>query len=321
MLLSLQETAKSIESGRRLAIAGDESLLSKLPRGNWIGGTTPYFMLEDGCTVSKDKLFIHDLTDATTGASIKSYGVEDLPKISEDALEQGFSIVIVPAFSSAHVAYGRDASNYPDIFDKSILGWISGTHLGDFGKVTPKVFNGATGESSDKDAIAIHCQIEAGKTAIVEIINLFEQGSGETITFEEEGFHVKNCIVNDSKCNFAEYLNRNNIDTKLPLVADYCGAMVNSSFMSVDEKEGVKLYAPVLQGVEYKIAAPISSYIENFHKALPKDTSPVFACNCILNFLYSELEGRVVEKMSGPITFGEIAYQLVNQTLVYLEIK
>jgi hypothetical protein len=33
------------------------------------------------------------------------------------------------------------------------------------------------------------------------------------------------------------------------------------------------------------------------------------------------LEGKVVEKMSGPITFGEIAYQLVNQTLVYLEIQ
>lgn len=321
MLLSLQEVTKLIDSGRRLAIAGDESLLSKLPWGNWIGGTTAYFMAEDGCTISKDKLFVQDFTDATTDAVIKSYGVDNLPKISEDAFEQGFSIVIIPAFSPAHVAYGRDASNYEGIFGKSILGWISGIHLGELGKVTPKTFNGMTGHSSDKDAVVIHCRIPSGKMAVVDIINLFEQGSGDTITFEEEGFQVKKCIVNGVVRNFAEYLNQNKIDTKLPLVADYCGAEVNVSFQSVDEANGVALYAPVFQNVNYKIAAPVSNYIESFHSVLPKDTSPVFACNCILNFLYSELEGHVVESMCGPITFGEIAYQLVNQTLVYLEIK
>jgi hypothetical protein len=47
----------------------------------------------------------------------------------------------------------------------------------------------------------------------------------------------------------------------------------------------------------------------------------VFACNCILNFLYSGLEGKITEGMYGPITFGEIAFQLLNQTLVYLDVK
>jgi hypothetical protein len=104
------------------------------------------------------------------------------------------------------------------------------------------------------------------------------------------------------------------------LVADYSGAMINVSFQSVDETKGVALYAPVFKDVEYKIAAPVASYVDEFKKVLPKGVSPIFACNCILNFLYSELEGQVVEKMHGPVTFGEIAYQLVNQTLVYLEI-
>jgi len=321
MLLSLQEATKMIEGGRRLAIAGDEGLLSKLPRGNWIGGTTPYFMAQDGCTISKDKLFVQDLTDVTTGATVMSYGTDDLPKISGHVPESGFSIVIVPAFSPAHIAYGRNAPNYPDIFIKPVLGWIAGVHLGDLGKVSPKVFNGMTGHGSDKEAVAFHCQIEPGKLAIVAIINLFQQGSGDTIQFEEEGFQIKNCLVNGVKRDFAEYLAQNKIDTKLPLVADYCGAEVNVSFQSVDGAKGVALYAPVFTGVEYKVAAPVSNYIESFHKALPKCASPVFTCNCILNFLYSELEGKVVERMSGPITFGEIAYQLVNQTLVYLEIQ
>ena len=47
----------------------------------------------------------------------------------------------------------------------------------------------------------------------------------------------------------------------------------------------------------------------------------VFSCNCILNYLYSELEGKKTGSFVGPITFGEVAYQLLNQTLVYLKIE
>ena len=34
-----------------------------------------------------------------------------------------------------------------------------------------------------------------------------------------------------------------------------------------------------------------------------------------------KLEGKKTGAFTGPITFGEIAYQLLNQTLVYLEVK
>jgi hypothetical protein len=46
----------------------------------------------------------------------------------------------------------------------------------------------------------------------------------------------------------------------------------------------------------------------------------VFGCNCILNFLYGELEGQAIGGVQGPVTFGEIAYQLLNQTLVTIRI-
>jgi hypothetical protein len=320
MLLSLQETARLIESGRHLAMAGDEGLLSRLPKGSWIGGTTPYFMAHDGCCVSRDRLFVHDLTDSVLGSSVKSYGADDLPGLNEDAPEHGFSIVVIPLASPALFAYGRNAPNYPGFFMKPIVGWISGTHQNDFGRASPKTFNGLTGEGSDKDAVAIHCPIARGKSAVVKILNLFRQGPGEAIVFEEDGYRAKDCLINGKRRSFAEYLKENQIDTRLPLVANYCGAIINVSFQSVDEANGVALYAPVFRGVEYKIAAPVGSYIEDFKKALPKDASPVFACNCFLTFLYSGLEGRVVEKICGPITFGEIAYHLLNQTMVYLEI-
>ena len=47
---------------------------------------------------------------------------------------------------------------------------------------------------------------------------------------------------------------------------------------------------------------------------------PAFCCNCILNYAYGGLEGRRLPAMHGPATFGEIGYQLLNQTLVYLSI-
>ncbi|EKO40320.1 MAG: hypothetical protein B193_0938, partial [Solidesulfovibrio magneticus str. Maddingley MBC34] len=101
---------------------------------------------------------------------------------------------------------------------------------------------------------------------------------------------------------------------------------VNISFQDVDEVEGqVKFYAPVFTGIRYKHARPVTDYVKVFNDRLGRegaiDSSRVaFSCNCILNYLYSELEGKKTDPFVGPVTFGEIAYQLLNQTLVYLEI-
>lgn len=53
-------------------------------------------------------------------------------------------------------------------------------------------------------------------------------------------------------------------------------------------------------------------------KASP--VSPVFARNCILNYLRGELEGREGIPVAGPATFGEIAHIPLNRTLVLVEI-
>jgi hypothetical protein len=99
--------------------------------------------------------------------------------------------------------------------------------------------------------------------------------------------------------------------------------MINVSIKAVDAKAGkVEFYAPVFQGLTYKIAAPVQDYVHEFQAALPKiETGITFSCNCILNFLYSNLEGKRTANVTGPITFGEIGYQLLNQTLVYLTIS
>ena len=183
--------------------------------------------------------------------------------------------------------------------------------------------NGFTGEVYTDKAIALHSDIPQGKVAQIGIINIFSQGQGDSLEFEEEGFNIKNCIVNGKKVSFAKYVTDNKIDTKLPMVGNFSGAMVNVSFQSIDANADiVHLYAPVFKNMVYKIAAPVGDYSQAFEKALKKlgDKQVVFSCNCILNYLYGELEGKKTGNATGPITFGEVAYQLLNQTLVYVEV-
>ncbi len=323
MLLTIEETIQRIEEGKLLFLAGDESLLRQLPKGKWIGGTIPYFMDVNGGVCTNGKVFVTQPPEIIQEGTIKWYDESNLEQIPADAPDNGFSVVIIPATSSVHGSYAENAPKYKGIFLKPIIGWIAGVHLNDVGTITPKVFNGDKTEASDSKAIVMHLTLPPEKMASIGIVNLFKQGDGDTITFEKGGFIIDECLINGEKRNFAEYLLANDINTQLPLVADYNGAMVNVSFQNIDEEEkSVDLYAPVFKHVEYKIASPVADYISEFLELVPKNLNNImFSCNCILNYLYSELEGKKTGNMIGPVTFGEVAYQLLNQTMVYLNVQ
>jgi hypothetical protein len=167
----------------------------------------------------------------------------------------------------------------------------------------------------------MHVAVPAEKRVHIDIVNLFSQGDGDTLEFEETGFSATHVLVGGRKVPFANYLKEKRADTRIPLVADYYGALINTSFQGVDEATGeVRLYAPVFQGVQYKLGSPLVDYAAAFAKATAGlAASPVFSCNCILNYLYGELAGKKTGALQGPVTFGEIAYQLHNQTLVYVD--
>jgi hypothetical protein len=207
------------------------------------------------------------------------------------------------------------------MFMRHIVGWISGMNLGNEGQ-TPVAVNGFTGEVFSGKAVALHLQTKEDKIISVNIINIFEQDtSSPVIEFSEEGFHVKKCLVNGKEVVFADYIAENKIDTKLPIVGDYSGNGVNISFKSIED-DIVNFYAPVFHGIKYRIARPVSDYVSLFNRKISEhtDDTSAFSCNCILNFLYGDLEHNKIEAFAGPITFGEIAYQLVNQTLVYVTV-
>ncbi|MDR1615453.1 MAG: hypothetical protein LBR98_00305 [Syntrophomonadaceae bacterium] len=319
MLLSFDETAQKIANGKLLHIAGTENLLKKLPKGNWIGGSTEYFMAKEGGKITNALLFVTEFP--YDEFQISTYDGGSISSVTADAYDNGFSIVILPFDSVVHKTYAQKAPEFEGMFIKNIAGWIAGVNL-DVPGQTPVTVNGQTCEVYTDKAIVAHVCVPDDKLVSIGIVNIFSQDeTSPVIEFTEEGFSVKTCLVNGKETVFADYVAQNGIDTKFPLVGDYSGIGVNISFKFIEDST-VNFYAPVFPGIKYRMAKSITDYVAEFNGQLEKFKSAeaVFSCNCILNFLYGELEGKDIEVFHGPITFGEVAYQLVNQTLVYVTV-
>jgi hypothetical protein len=304
-------------------LAGDEALLSKLPAGNWIAGTSVNFIAENGGAMDRDRIFVTDLAAHAASAVVRKYDAKTLPGIGADYPANGFTVIIVPGMSEIHTTFAKDVQNYQGVFNSPLIGWISGVHLSEIGKRAPKCFAG-NGAPLANEAVAMHVTLPKGQGAHIDIVNLFKQGDGESIVFDADGFACAGkCRIQGKSANLATYIADRKIDTKLPLVANYHGAMINVSIQSCDPEKGtVAFYAPVFKGIEYKFAAPLGDYAKTFKQGVGhvKAGDIAFSCNCILNYAYADLEGKKTGSFVGPITFGEVAYMLLNQTLVYLSI-
>jgi hypothetical protein len=319
----IAEIREKLSSGKRLLLAGDEEILKRVPYGAWIGGTIPYFMTEEGGQSTRNQIYVTELPEYIEIVSVKVYDKTTISNVYSDIPSNGFSIIIMPASSATHLEFALNAPKYQDFASRPLIGWISGVHLNDVGKLKPKVILGGMNKVLEDGAVVCHLRLPDTHIAELGIVNIFEQGSGDTIVFPETGFTIHEVAVNGVKTNFADYIIEKHLDTKLPLVADYFGTMVNVSFQSVDkEKREVHLYAPVFAGMAYKHAKPINDYVDQFTSQVPAflNQQAVFSCNCILNYQYSGLEGKKVGEITGPATFGEVAYQLLNQTMVYVKV-
>ncbi|MCR4925936.1 MAG: hypothetical protein K5917_06580 [Clostridiales bacterium] len=321
MFVTLDKAIDMIESGKILHIAADDSLLSKLPKGKWIGGTTPYFISEEGGIFTKDKLFVNEF-DFAKDFSVAVYGKYNVFQIVEECYENGLTMLIMPFGADVTSKYAKDAPNVEELLMHPTVGWISGYDI-DNKNSQAKVYDGTTGVSYTDKAVAMYLKLEKDKTAMINLVNIFKDDKTDPcITFSDNTLEITKCCVNGQQVDFAEYIEKKKINTKMPLVADYNGVYINTSIKTI-ENGRVNLYAPVFKGIEYRFAIPIENYAEEFKNKINimgAETTPVFSCNCILNYLYGNLEGKKTTPYEGPVTFGEIAYQLINQTLVYCEI-
>lgn len=321
MFLSFEEASRLIDEGRILHIAGDESLLSRLPKGNWIGGTTPYFITNDGGIMTKEKLFVNEMP-LIDDFMITVYDVDSVLKVGEDAFPNGATFLLMPFGSEIAAHYSKESPNHDSLLMTPIVGWISGFDLDSGGEA--KVFDGTIGRAFTNKAVALHIALPPDNAVLLNIINIFESDSAKPeLRFPADGSSIRECTVDGKQALFADYIKESAADTQMPLIADYNGVMVNVSIKSIDEEsKTVYLYAPVFAEQKYRFASPVADYEQSFKQRLTafEQSKPLFSCNCILNYLYGGLEGKATPPFEGPVTFGEIAYQLLNQTLVYLEL-
>ena len=323
MMKTFDEVSALIKEGRLLHIAGNADLLRQLPKGDWIGGSTEYFMAEEGGIVSNVLLFVTEFNK--DNFAICDYGMDNINQVAVEAYSSGFSILIMPFGSAICMDYAQNASEYEGMYINNIVGWVSGVGLAELGhpEHPPIVVNGATGEVHTDKAVALHLEVPEAQTVSVNIINIFSPDeNAPPIEFDKSGTAITTCRVDGEEVIFADYITQNNFDTRLPIIADCFGIGLNVDIASAEDGV-VKFGAPVFPGVKYYRAKAVPDYEAAFNESLMKlkDVHAVFACNCLSNFLHGGLEGKKLDVLLGPVVFGEIAYQMLSQTLVYVTLE
>lgn len=324
MLHTVNEVQHMILEGRSLILAGSEEALLQLPKGNWIGGSIPYFTDLDGGVCDEKRIFVTDVPAAATGTKVSEYTAEELPHLYTDAPANGFSFLLLPYGVPVHQVFAERAPSFDGFLFKPVVGWVAGVALTKLGEQQPSVFDGSLGKRSQDKAVVMHVSLPEKMIADIDIVNIFRPGSAHTITFESSGFCAGDCLIDGKPQNLAKYIEANKIDTRLPLIANYSGSLINVSLKQIDASAGrVDFYAPVFKGINYHFASPVEDYAKAFRTATATQETPkasnVFTCNCILNYVHGGLEGKKTG-FYGPMTFGEVAHQLLNQTRVQLRI-
>jgi len=322
-LRSVLEVEAAIAAGESMFLAGSREMLSLLPRGNWIGGTITYFITEDGGVFTKDLIYVTPVPFFALGADVMNYGPEDLSQLYRDAPANGFTYVVMPASTVVLQTFAEQAPDYAGFLVRPVVGWVSGVPVERIGIDPPAVFNGKTGAVFEDQCVAMHVKLPDNKMADLDIVNIFDGGDGDVIRFDNAGFCATDCVIGGQPVNLADYICLHAIKTEFPLIGDYNGSSINVSFLSVDPiARTVQMYAPVFAGVDYRFAKPIGDYSGAFASMIASENKPPdFACNCILNYVYGKLEGKKTGNITGPVTFGEIAHQLLNQTMVRLYLR
>jgi len=319
MLKTVAEVSAMLEKGQWLHISGATELLTQLPKGNWIGGSIEYFLTSEGGVTTDEKLFIQEMPFDTI--KIDVYDENNIKNVCLDAYDNGFSIVILPFESKVRDVYARYAPDFPDMYLKSIVGWCAGYNITK-GLESTIVVNGQNAEIFTDKAVVMHVSLPKDRIANIGIINMFTPDENSPIIeFLEDTSFVEKCLIDGKEVVFAEYIAENNIDIRIPIIGAFYNANINVSFFNI--KDGIVHFASIVySGIKYRFGEAVPDYFAAFSNALKEysDLNPVISLNCANNYWFGELEGKSVGTFQGPNTFGEIAYQYMNQTMVYLTI-
>jgi hypothetical protein len=319
------EIAGLILAGRILVLAGAEADLSRLPRGRWIGGTAASFITAAGGQEADGRIFYSDLTGIARNVRLHHFNLSEMRRIGRLHPLNGFTIAIIPGFSELLTGVCAEILNYDGLYNAPLFGWISAVDPSQLGRMRPKSFFAGAPAGSTEHAAVMSVSLPHDLFVQLQIANLFGPGTGPEIRFAKPGYLAEgDCLIGGKPDNLARYIEAENIDRRLPLVSDHEGALINISIISSDAQTGRATFlAPVNPALTYRFAADILDYRCEFSSAMNElhKGSAALSCVCVQNYEHAGLRQSTGLPFQGPVTFGQIAYGVVNQTLACLTIS
>lgn len=314
-LVSVGEATCRILAGETLLLAGEEELLLALPPGRWIGGTASRFMTGDGPTATRHALFAAPLPPEVLSTEIVVLDASEIGCVLDRAPDNGFTVLLVPWGSRAHVDFARGAPDRPGAFLKPLVGWVTATRPEDIGAKSPQVVDGTRVAAWSDRAVVLHATLPPGCSARVHVTAPYRKGEGAPIVFPADAFGVRDCLIDGARANLARHLVESGLGVRRPLVADYNGVPVSVGIRTLDTASGTTTFqSPVFAGVEYRLAS----------EAGPSDPSSArppaaLAFHCAQDFDGSR-EGGSPARPAGPFGAGAIAYQVLDRAAVVLTV-
>ncbi len=313
-----------------MLLAGCEADLATIPAGCWIGGTVGHFVTPQGSVAAQGTIFFTDFTALTSGATWRSFGAADIHELAQHYPANGFALLILPGFSRLLSTVAGHIMEFDGLYNVPLMGWVSAVALNEppatLSGETPKVFAGGPQAFAERAAV-LYVSLPVQYFAQLHIANLFTPGQGPDIRFFRSGqYHAYDCMIGGTSENLARYIQNHAIDKRLPLVADQDGALINMAILAHDTNAGcVTFLTPVSASLTYRFAEEILDYSEEFARAAADVELPhaAHACVCVLHYYFASQTGTANSHQPSitlPMTFGQIAYTILNQTLTCLTI-
>ena len=320
---SVAEVARLIEAGHMLILAGAEEILAELPPGNWIGGTTAHFLTPQGGIPAARHIFFTDLTPIALKGECYLADEHEVRDIGRRAPRHGFTLLIIPGYSPLLMRLARDMLDYEGVYNIPLTGWVAAVDLEQIGQRQPKCFAGGPQGRHDRAAI-MYITLPEDFFAQLHIVNLFTPGTGPVIRFPAETFiQREDCLIDSQPANLARYIAKAQIDPRLPLVADHDGALLSVSLLPDMSANTVHFLSPVCANMEYRFAETVLDYEVELHRAIAAlgEAQSMIASVCVLHYRHASLPAWRGLPFMGPVTFGQIAYTILNQTFTCLSIS
>ena len=322
-LYTKEQVVEFIKQGRVMHLCGNEETLKDLPKGNWVAGMTPYFMDSVG-KICDNKIYVDDFSFIAEECEMATFDEKDIAEIAKrNKYSNGFIFVVLPIDSQVYFTFANHSLEYENIYDNPVVGYVSSVLLEEYGKKQSKVAVGSEGVLHGDKAAVMYVKVPERLRVRAEIMNFDSiDDTTPSLKFPKTGFKQSDCLIDGKPGNIASYLEavKTRIGHYPQLITSQNGALVNRDIKSVNVTTGEAVFfSPAYESDIYYLVKPNNDYLATFNRRLGRKTDVIACMSCTSYFLQGDFEYRHID-FNGVYTFGEIAYQLLNKTIVTLEV-